>query len=525
MKVIWIMAPILICFQSSDRKGKAILILVFILALLVFLKNAWVAEDAYINFRSIEQLYAGNGPVWNPHERVQVYSSPLWYWLLALFRLLAGNLYLLSIVLSLLLFLMTLRGLLKLFDNGQALFFVLVLMMASNAFFDFTSSGLENGLAYLLLVFYYSLFLNLNTNESLALEIKKKISALFVLFGLLLLTRHDLFLLSLPPLLYTVKRFWGLCSPGEWTRRFLIGVSPFLLFTLFAVVYYGFPFPNTAYAKLNTGIPKIELIQQGGKYLLSSLRHDPSTLTVVALALFFAFRRGSRPQWRAMAWGVPLNLLYVVYVGGDFMQGRFLSFSFLTCTILLGLRFESTTKKVKRVLLSIVAVYLVLFPHTPFNSGFYYGNTRIEDGIADERGFYFNDLSLASYLLRSANDPFPSCYLAELGRRCKQSPKRVTSARNIGIMGYLAGTEKIIVDTLGLADPFLARLPAEKDWRIGHFSRVLPDGYLESVERGENMILDTRLKEDFNRMSRVTQGKSLFSWHRLKAIIHINTRL
>ena len=44
---------------------------------LVFLKNAWVCEDAFINFRSLDQLFAGNGPNWNGDVRAQVYTNML----------------------------------------------------------------------------------------------------------------------------------------------------------------------------------------------------------------------------------------------------------------------------------------------------------------------------------------------------------------------------------------------------------------------------------------------------------------
>ena len=38
------------------------------------------------------------------------------------------------------------------------------------------------------------------------------------------------------------------------------------------------------------------------------------------------------------------------------------------------------------------------------------------------------------------------------------------------MMGYVAGTDKIIVDFYALADPLLARLPVDpENWRIGHF--------------------------------------------------------
>ena len=40
----------------------------------VFFKNAWVSDDAYILFRSLDQLLSGHGPRWNPHERVHLHG-------------------------------------------------------------------------------------------------------------------------------------------------------------------------------------------------------------------------------------------------------------------------------------------------------------------------------------------------------------------------------------------------------------------------------------------------------------------
>ena len=69
-----------------------------VLLLAVFLKNAWACDDAYITFRSIEQLFAGNGPRWNPHERVQVFTSPLWFGVLAAFRISSSDVFLNAII-------------------------------------------------------------------------------------------------------------------------------------------------------------------------------------------------------------------------------------------------------------------------------------------------------------------------------------------------------------------------------------------------------------------------------------------
>jgi arabinofuranosyltransferase len=80
------------------------------------------------------------------------------------------------------------------------------------------------------------------------------------------------------------------------------------------------------------------------------------------------------------------------------------------------------------------------------------------------------------------------------------------------------------VDILGLADPLLARLPPVSDpkWRIGHLSRSLPAGYLESLQSGENRIEDKKLGEYYVHLARITQGR-FFDPTRLQDIWKMNT--
>src|SRR3954464_14890447 len=40
--------------------------------------RGWVEEDAFINFRVVDQIRAGHGPVFNIGQRVEVATSPLW---------------------------------------------------------------------------------------------------------------------------------------------------------------------------------------------------------------------------------------------------------------------------------------------------------------------------------------------------------------------------------------------------------------------------------------------------------------
>ena len=59
---------------------------------------------------------------------------------------------------------------------------------------------------------------------------------------------------------------------------------------------------------------------------------------------------------------------------------------------------------------------------------------------------------------------------------------RVVIFEAVGLFGYHAGPGIHIADPMALTDPLLARLPADKPWRIGHFRRTLPLGYVELLE-------------------------------------------
>lgn len=92
------------------------------------------------------------------------------------------------------------------------------------------------------------------------------------------------------------------------------------------------------------------------------------------------------------------------------------------------------------------------------------------------------------------------------------------------MFGYFAGPAEFVVDLNALANPLLARLPVPegKIWRIGHFERLIPGGYLETLLAGQNKICDTGLAEYYDKLSLITRGR-LTDPDRLKAIWQINT--
>ncbi|MXZ71436.1 MAG: hypothetical protein F4Z04_08015 [Acidobacteria bacterium] len=483
-----------------NRRSVIVAVVAYTIAIGMFVKNAWVTEDAYIVFRSVEQLFAGNGPVWNPHERVQAFTSPLWFGLVALSRALSSDLYLNVILLSGGLWLVTVRNLQRLAPNSVAFALGVLLCVTSTALIDYTSSGLENALAYALSTAFLVQVVRLDRVP--LPDVTRTLTRLCLMFGLIAITRHDLVLLVLPPALLTCWRHRHRIAARSWLSLASAACLPLAAWTLFALFYYGFPWPNTAYAKLNTGIDRADLILQGLRYLQVALLHDPITPLVTAAALIICFR--SRfAVFRFVGAGVLLNLLYVVSVGGDFMLGRFLSYAYLvgTCVLIRECRLfasgfspawtlgggsivkERYGVSAAALTGAAVVLYAVLFPHTPVNSlAPDSAHVRSRWGIDSHRHVY-PELALFEYLRHSEEDgPWPTHRWAAQERRLPHSADFVHEHGAIGMRGYVAGPDKIIVDVFALSDPLLARLPARPGSRIGHFTRPRPAGYLERLE-------------------------------------------
>jgi hypothetical protein len=62
-----------------------------------------------------------------------------------------------------------------------------------------------------------------------------------------------------------------------------------------------------------------------------------------------------------------------------------------------------------------------------------------------------------------------------------------------------------LVDSCALTDRFLAQqafIPAEPfAWRTGHFSRAIPDGYLDALSTGDfSRVLDPRLAFELDQL-------------------------
>ncbi|HSQ38900.1 MAG TPA: hypothetical protein VLM78_01970 [Anaerolineales bacterium] len=307
--------------------------------------------------------------------------------------------------------------------------------------------------------------------------------------------------------------------------QMFFGFLPLLLWEAFSLFYYGFPLPNTYYAKLGAGIPQNELFAQGFVYLRDSLQRDPLTLTVIAAGIILALWRGQTRE-RLLALGSLLYLAYVLSIGGDFMSGRFLTAALLVSALLLMRLLANLAPTWKYATLGAVVI-LGLFATPPtfiidLNQP-RFTERDLVTGINDERAYYYPISGLLNY--RPGRDvPFSGEGWVEHGKALRESGKSVVDEKNVGFIGYFAGPDVHIVDLYALCDPLLARRPASspEKWRIGHFERAVPDGYLVTLRTGVNQIRDPNLAAYYDQLTLITRGP-LFSRARLIAIWKMNT--
>lgn len=473
---------------------------------IAILLNAWVSDDAFITFRVIEQLFAGNGPVWNLNERVQVYTHPLWFFLLSALRLIQSSSYLNSIFLGLI-FSIGAAYLLIHGTNKIRSFAIGLILFCSNAWLDFTTSGLENSLSWFflgILIFF--------TDKYLTKYNQNDLNKAFLAASLLTLTRHDLSLIIIPvclPLIWIAYRQNGL---REIRLGLFLLIAPLAIWTLFSLFYYGFPFPNTAYAKLNVDLPTRLFLLKGLGYLYDSLIRDPITLTTIFMGLYLLIRERTILSF-SIACGTLLYLIYILRIGGDFMSGRFLTVPFYLS--LFGLQRNWPTNL--RIFISpLIFIFLTLFL-PPLRLG-----TTFVAGVVNEKAHYWSGTSLLGCLRGTLNPPsdelcpfiFPKY---EEGTISNAEPLKV-----IGVPGFFSPLNKIWIDQWALADPFLARLPTKpRSFRVGHIYRALPDGYLESINSGQNQIADPYLKEYYGHLSLITKG-DLWGTDRIQTILKFN---
>lgn len=387
-------------YQRTDFvKSVVLYVLGLGVFLYVFYQNAWIHEDAFITFRSVEQVFAGHGPVWNPHERVQVYTHPLWFIGLLCFRVFTTDLFLSAILFSIVCWLAILFLWARLLKSPWKWALTILCLVSTKCIMDFSTSGLEGPLASCLAGLLV-----------MALIQRRSPYHILMVSSFLILCRHDLLLLAFPAIIWALVVEWKQSGLVGTFRAGLTGFSPLLAWTLFSVIYYGFPFPNSAYAKLGTGLPLFPTASDSGlffrgiRYLVASSSMDPMIPITLSLAVGLMAARSKTYRWPYFIalLGIVLYGLYIIRVGGDYMAGRFCVVPVWTALLIV---IHGADGRWKYSVVVVLALLVIIFnpasplkatPHAPLPS------TRA-GGIGDERAGYIEATALHQYLV--AGDP------------------------------------------------------------------------------------------------------------------------
>lgn len=490
----------------STRASRLLLAATLVAVAVLWWRTAWLSDDSGISLRVVLNFISGLGPNFNPAERVQAFTHPLWFILLSAVIAVTGELYYSTLALSLLCTLAVVFVLCRGFQFSiRQQLLALVILFGSRAFVDYSSSGLENPLSHLLLLLFV-VALYRATGTSTRREL-----ALLGAAALVLLNRLDLALLMLPALLAAVwfERPWT-----RWLSPAALAALPLLAWFSFSLIYYGALFPNTAYAKLGSAVESAQLWRQGLHYLADSLQRDYVTLPAIVMALVAAVWRGNWRE-RSLALGIACYLLYIVSIGGDFMSGRFLSAPLLVAAVLSAkLCWRPATE-----LALLFAVLVLASPRSIWLTGANFRDPQTSArGVGDERAFYYPNTGL-----RSGSPPAIQRGLAGLDWQYR-GQRDVLQVYTLGLAGLKRGPETHVYDPLGLADPLVSRLPQGfgDNWRPGHFQRRLPAGLQESLQSGENRIVHPELAAYYEDIRLMTRAP-IWDGRRWPAIWRVNT--
>ncbi|WPP45347.1 hypothetical protein [Pseudomonas sp. AN-1] len=476
-----------------------------------FMHTAWVSEDAFITFRVVDNALNGYGIVWNPGERVQVYTHPLWFFLVLSGVAIFDDPYYFSLGLSYVLLIATLLLLGRVAKERWALGGIVLVcaLLWSRAFVDYSSSGLENPLVHALLVLYALVCLRGAGSGWGPLLLTLLASALF-------LTRPDVLVLIFPSFVYVCWR------ERQNLFRLILGLAvggiPALLWVAFSVFYYGVPVPNTALAKVATGIDSWQSAVQAWNYLVWTAETDLVTLALLLLGVVLGCSSRDRVL-ASLGLGIVAWFLYLFYVGADYMGGRFFSAAVLLAVVVCAV---FVSRNASFSLVAAVLVFLVFnagaLSRTVFSPLGFSQQLISSSGIADERGFYYQALGLWPSLQRGTWFAHP--WLAE-GAAIGSRPGLYARCA-IGMSAFAAGPAVRWIDPLALTEPFLARLPARTNVRVGHYERAFPKGFLESETSRVNKVEDPVLR-DLYRDVDIAVRAPLLSEGRLAAIWRLNS--
>ncbi len=422
-----------------------------------------LVDDAYIPMVYARNLIQGHGIVFYPGgPHVEGFTSPLWFILLSCFYALGIALpwiaYFMGIVCSFAVIFFVVRIYQHMFSEGENPNWVstlwsmaaALLLTADIAFPAWSTAGLETTLYTLLLL---SLFYVVWKQKS------------FLLIPLLLLglslTRPEgqVFVLPVILMFWLQKRPWW---PAMKHILFFL-VLPLLLLYLFRILYFGYPFPNSFYAKHDYG--GWVVLHRGIEYIITYFK--PRPLHAFAILWIFLSQKEYRYYGGILFLFLLTHIFTVMVSGGDhFALHRFMlpALPFLVLLTMRGLqrcaeRFILKAPSIPkyRVFHSLIIFISIMLLLVTYKSQIM--NYKAEDRFQFSNGaqWHFDEVSWAENwgnMGRWLNEKYP--------------PKTKIAVITAGAIPYYS--ELPCIDIVGINDPVIAHTPVRDPSRryVGH---------------------------------------------------------
>lgn len=418
-------------------------------------------DDAFIHLRFIHHFAQGNGFVWNIGETpVEGFTSFLYVVFLGLFERLGGTpihiLPFIGVGSTILIFLMTLWLLELLNPDHRAENLVAVSMLGLSPQLRFWSfSGLEITFYTFLLVLTIVVFIGYRRG-------KYQPWLVGILFGILALVRPE----SLG--LFVVTVVYDACY-GLWERKLNTGRLILLLLS-FAVIflpvlawkwwYFGYPFPNTYYAKTGAGWIQIA---GGAAYVMESLKQIiKGSLIPVFLAVLTFRWHFNKDRLYLIVFLAALCGIVVLNGGDHFGYARFLvpGLPFIFALVAIGLsEITAQLPLLNKSVLSLVIFAMTFLAWNPYKSFINEDVVPMQIGkVANKEKLEFFNNWDAGFII--------------MGRTLNRiaEPTDTIAVVPIGAIGYYSGIN--VLDMVGLVDPVIAHEPFDmsyvSSWRPGH---------------------------------------------------------
>ena len=463
-------------------------------------QRRWMADDAFIHLRVVEQILHGHGPVFNVGERVEASTSPLWVLVLAIVsapRVIgpekaAVGLALLSTVSGVLLAAWGAGRLWQPEERDTRAWLLpvgAVILAVLPPMWDFATSGLETGFGFLWLGACFALLARLTGPDRPWSAVRAV--PLVASLGPLIRPEFAVFTTAFVVAAVLLAANAAGRPRRPWLVLTIAGLALPAASEIFRMGYYGALVPNTAFAKEASRAWWGQGFRYFGDFAGTYWIWVP-LLAAVALAAT-AIRRGwLAPRQRLVVLAAPVlggvaHGLYITRVGGDFMHGR------LLLPALFALLMPVMVCRVRGMAQWLAAAAIVCWA-VVCGTQLRVSYVMTPDGLTDERAFYTVGTRSPNPIAAPDFVQHPFHQDAVEARRLMQSGQRLLAWRPtyraygfttaplrsgfpfpvafssdyVGVMGFVSGTDVYVVDRMGLGDTVAARMQVTSRGRPGH---------------------------------------------------------